>query len=1158
VSSLSRAEDEALLGLLILKISASGIDPSLVDFAVESLVKEVKENKSATTNFGKHSSDKNFDSSGSSDDNGKNGGNTNVDTKTQSIYSDLLPKQSIPILLEEHCISHVRSVGSDCNTFHRGLIFEWCRHVIEAKGLTEKDREIIFNYMILSDGQLVELEDCAIAIREMLLWANMLKQCVIRADVQQLRAMFSAPSTDLFAVWICRQRNCMVFRDHLETKGLIAGQPNMTLKTFLELKGESPSTTMVDIVSLRKNPSHAALICASFAFLATINVISSAPHTIETGKVSDKTRSNLQKVTYVGTSDLYSAKAKARNKGGVASPTKLPTVNEVQKALSKVPPFTLNLFSDTRKSLFRILYHDDARPMSTAVSVYADSSRKIGSEQFDSVGHDSSDSSESDAEADAVLMPEKNAWKSDGMIAPYDYCDSSEFLLESSDFATDDGIERVDDKMVAASVNVSSERNSKLILVLRSLGISESSKSTTAKTDVWQPLGDAGSLNGELLFGTTVCSEKTAQDMDIETLNSSFDHNTVQKAPRIPTLEFLHRPKIPEIPSSSSSFLENSALSLVDPSSNNSDVPVATENCAIKHDSVIFAASAKSATRPNSPKRSTVDVVMEVPDHAGATTASDLLTISELGGRHDEKYVKVCALVAMFCVAVFVVIAVKDFSRGVPSITHSVDSSTNFGNEIDGNALVSDSTDTSNTTESISGNENTASYIDEEPVDETTVNEAVSGVGRNSLTEPTEQHMAEEPGQAMDSELEESGDSKFLCAEMKTDESTSQAGGCSCCCCIGWSCCSCLCSCLVLYLTALFKLSGTNEFTIPCVGGNEFTMQRFPEEHGQSGQACFFFHGGLFLSFDPLSWLMGGVIIFYLRSSSDTVDKIVETLSSVFVPKYWSGASSNGASPFSWKVVPVTSCDELKAIEGCLVHEGSSGGSDQVYGGGRTRFELAQAWRIEYLYLWNRYVDEQLRIIHTDLPILEKCGVRIPELKLRTGLVEACKEFPSQLKSEINEVYLLYGTKPKCVMEILDGRMRSAFCSLDFAEDIAKSDLYSNYKSTFNSTFSNVQSDPIPFELHKTLFDECNVLRPDENLFYVFICRVTAGYFESTTVERNKTTRGSMTMIGGVFPLVMHHAVVAEADAETARFREFSVGNSGRVYPEYLVAYRRI
>jgi len=561
-----------MLGLLILKMSTSVSDPALVDFGVEDLVRqnvEDLETKSveklpqhtlSSTNDDGSVQDNVSDSK--RDPDGRQQSCTESTAKKSdgsSCYSNLIPKHCIPSLVDEE-FSHVRSVGIDENSFYRAVVFEWCRHVIEARNLDAKDREIIFNYVILSDAQLTELEDSTIAVREMVLWATILKECVISGNLKQLRGIFSAPSTDLFAVWICRQRICMILRDHLATPGLINGQKQMTLKTFLELKGENIAETIVDVVNLGTKPSHAALICASFAFLATINVtfghcgansdngVGRSAKTVTCsgfGKSQTKTAcGTLQKVIYVGTKDLYNAKIKERSKAVAPSSTKSPAPDKIQTALSKLQPFTLNLFSEDNKNVFRILYTAAELPAPTAVTAYSDSMilcRDLSMrESFvdKSVDGEGPTSKQKDEVAvDTFLVPHHGQSvnkKWDSMIVPpYDY-ESSLFQSNADDDAI---LEIIDDT------------------------VSDLSTDTMGSDDVG--IHSAGNyvpneINADLLCGTTLAGLDEYHDESPTSVRKPLILEK-KKTPRIPSLDFLkpRRPTIPQIPSSSSSFTDN-------------------------------------------------------------------------------------------------------------------------------------------------------------------------------------------------------------------------------------------------------------------------------------------------------------------------------------------------------------------------------------------------------------------------------------------------------------------------------------------------------------------------------------------------------------------------------------------------------------------------
>lgn len=658
-----------MLGLLILKMSTGVSDPALVNFAVESLVNNDSKNISPQIDM------RSICGVGSVFDGVGSGGldseskqfDDDVDLPSDILkspdkaisYSNLLPKICISVLIDEE-FSHVRSVGADENSFHRALVFEWCRHVIEDRGLDENDRQIIFSYVILSDAQFAELEDSTIAVREMLLWANILRECVVSASMRALRSIFSAPSTDLFAVWVGRQRCCMILRDHLQTPGLVCGQKQMTLQTFLELKGENVADVMMDVVSLRKRPSHAALICASFAFLATIDVFSATSQAVIGQSEEDfsaKTRNareNVDKVSYVGAQDLYDARIQARNKAGVPSPTKLPSQNEVRKALSKMQPFKLNLFSECNGSVFRVLYKAGILPASTAVTEYVESGvedcdigvdsnlHETDSELLD--GHNFNHGSGVQANASTEFLgAPRNEITSKNMIAPYDY-EPSKF----EDHATDSDTSEFSEYDIVPDGTLTGEVTHQNA---SSLSYCNSSASNTEYTggssNLRSVVADLNSkqvpqeLNEDLLFGTTFAAgyDSSLQMFEAKP-DDTFSPNQQnfllkkKKTPRIPSLDFLKKPRIPEIPSSSSSFVENSALlgpSIV----NNSFLP--TESCDIKNASEAFVMTAETSTDPDALKELTADAVIEVPEYVGTTTDSDLLISSKIGSRREPQ-----------------------------------------------------------------------------------------------------------------------------------------------------------------------------------------------------------------------------------------------------------------------------------------------------------------------------------------------------------------------------------------------------------------------------------------------------------------------------------------------------------------------------------------
>lgn len=105
-------------------------------------------------------------------------------------------------------------------------------------------------------------------------------------------------------------------------------------------------------------------------------------------------------------------------------------------------------------------------------------------------------------------------------------------------------------------------------------------------------------------------------------------------------------------------------------------------------------------------------------------------------------------------------------------------------------------------------------------------------------------------------------------------------------------------------------------------------------------------------------------------------------------------------------------------------------------------------------------------------------------------------------------------------------------------------------------------------QLHECLFRE-GVRHPEEKIYYIFICRVVLGYFASTSDGEHVLggSRGERVFAGsgkrelstipGLSPPVHYHALVVETGGKITRYREFIQYHDARIYPEYLIAYKR-
>jgi hypothetical protein len=172
------------------------------------------------------------------------------------------------------------------------------------------------------------------------------------------------------------------------------------------------------------------------------------------------------------------------------------------------------------------------------------------------------------------------------------------------------------------------------------------------------------------------------------------------------------------------------------------------------------------------------------------------------------------------------------------------------------------------------------------------------------------------------------------------------------------------------------------------------------------------------------------------------------------------------------------------------------------------------------------------------------------------------RKLPGQMDAEINEMYLSHGTKPESMLAILSSGLNERFSGglfgngTYFAEDVAKNDQYCTVDAR-KGQFA---------ELHTELYNKTGA-RHEGDVFYVFICRVVLGCRVRTqdgSTDLDKSGRSiwssqnrELSIIDGSSPPVIHHSLLAEIGGRISRFREFIVFHGDRIYPEYLIAYKR-
>jgi len=276
-------------------------------------------------------------------------------------------------------------------------------------------------------------------------------------------------------------------------------------------------------------------------------------------------------------------------------------------------------------------------------------------------------------------------------------------------------------------------------------------------------------------------------------------------------------------------------------------------------------------------------------------------------------------------------------------------------------------------------------------------------------------------------------------------------------------------------------------------------------------------------------------------------------------PSYWEPPSLGAQR--AWTLAPVSAL-EFRALSIGMAPGGTLGGKDQKTKLDYQGFGPVCAWRIQHLGLWGKYAMERENLKKYEVAALEANGIKLQLPQIRHKFQDMAANLPGVLDPSVNEVYLSHGSKPESVMAILSSGLNERFSGGLFgngtylAEDVAKNDQYCTYDRSHGEHE----------ELHKVLFDDLGI-RHDGDLLYVFFCRVLLGCFIRTKDGRTDLDRPGaslwasssreLAVVHGSSPPVHHHAMLAEVGGKIARYREFVVFHGDRIYPEYLVAYKR-
>ena len=217
---------------------------------------------------------------------------------------------------------------------------------------------------------------------------------------------------------------------------------------------------------------------------------------------------------------------------------------------------------------------------------------------------------------------------------------------------------------------------------------------------------------------------------------------------------------------------------------------------------------------------------------------------------------------------------------------------------------------------------------------------------------------------------------------------------------------------------------------------------------------------------------------------------------------------------------------------------------------------------------------KRLRIL-SGLSFLARDAVAKLQTELQPKLKKVLAAYTNEwLDESINETFLLHGTKPEVLLSdtasLLSNGPNEKFSGglfgegIYLAENACKNDQYVSKDESY-------QSGGELRALHEMLYPNKAADHPG-SVHYLVLCRVVMGCFVST--KDGDTTEGDsaksvwaagaddkeLSVVGSSHPPIHHHALVAQAgaDCRVLRHREFLQFHGARVYPAYLLGYKRI
>lgn len=301
-------------------------------------------------------------------------------------------------------------------------------------------------------------------------------------------------------------------------------------------------------------------------------------------------------------------------------------------------------------------------------------------------------------------------------------------------------------------------------------------------------------------------------------------------------------------------------------------------------------------------------------------------------------------------------------------------------------------------------------------------------------------------------------------------------------------------------------------------------------------------------------------------------------------PEHWTGKYA-GTSGYALFPLPEDELKPLRKIFELAQSDDLGKGRDvksvEWMQPGNKKLQLACGWRIENPSLLTAYNTERDHLQDEIKRVQAHNTTAYRDLQLDGGYTQALRDWFAVNKAEgkehmrgVNEVFLLHGTKPETLLQIIANGPNEKFSGglfgegTYFAENPAKNDQYTAADPAINPQLQELHDILYRNKRDSPAWGKGKTGDHPGQVYYIILCRVAMGVFVPTMNGATSTSGDSLwarekkvlAQIPGL-PQSMpchYHSMVAEKGASLLRFREFMQFQQTRIYPAYLLAYWRV